>query len=133
MSSFTEASAFRPIWEGEHKGKWLVVEAFDWYLSNDLTGPFIRVEAGFIFDGATVPHPLTILFPRVHPSYMQAAALHDWLLKKERSGFSRQGIDLIFKEALKVLNNPKWRIWAMYNGVRSFGILAERHKYFKPL
>jgi len=131
MSSFTEASAFRPIWEGEHKGKWLVVESFDWFLSSDLSGPFIRVEAGFIFDGATVPRPFTLIFPKVHPAYMQAAALHDWLLTNERSDFSRKEIDLIFKEALEVLNNPEWRVWTMFNGVKAFGLIYERGQYFR--
>lgn len=133
MSSFTEATSFRPINEGPDAGLWQVVENFDWYLSSDLVGEKVTVLSGYLFDGASVPFILTAIFPRVHPKYMQAAALHDWLLTQERHRFSREEIDLMFYQALKVLNNPKWRSFAMYKAVHMYGRVSEGQRYFRKI
>jgi len=132
MSSFTKAVSFSPIQSGLHKGKWRVDDSFEWYLDKE-GGETIVVEAGFVFDGASVPSLLTAWFPRIHADYIQAAALHDWLLVEEREKFSRKEIDDIFKQALKVLDNPDSRVKMMYFGVSTFGKLKERQEYWKPL
>lgn len=132
MSSFTEAISFSPILAGVNKGKWKVGSSFEWYLT-DKEGDKIVVESGFPFDGASVPTLLTVWFPRIHTDYIQAAALHDWLLENERSNFSRKEIDRIFRQALRVLKNPKHRVNMMYLGVSLFGKLKERKNYWKTV
>jgi len=112
---------------------WLTGQSFRWLLDyNDQSKGEIVVPAEFPFDGASVP-PIPfvrIFFPRVHPAYMQSAALHDWCLKHERSRFSREQIDKIFREALEAQKNPGWRIRGMYLGVSLFGKLSEGDDYY---
>jgi len=112
---------------------WLTAESFRWLLDfDDPSKGEIIVPAFFPFDGASVPAipVIRIYFPRVHPGYMQSAALHDWCLKHERHRFSREEIDLIFAEALLAQKNPEWRIVGMYAGVSAFGKLIEGEEYY---
>jgi hypothetical protein len=128
MSSFTErllimavpssskgiARLLPPGWQ---RPRWEVWEGFR-YAVSDLDKPteVITVPEGFIFDGASVPLPFRILVPMAHPDYIQAAALHDWML--ESGLYSRKHCDHIFHEALGVLGMPQvWR-GAMFAAVR---------------
>ena len=130
-TKFTNATGFTPA-PVDVPEPWLTTEAFEWVLVyGDPSQGSVIVPAGFPFDGASIPPPVTLLLPRVHPSYMQSAALHDWLLKHERHRFSRHEIDLIFKEALRAQKNPPWRVNAMYAGVRPWGIVSEGRGYWK--
>lgn len=128
MSSFTErllimavpsspkglARLLPPGWQ---RPRWEVWDGFR-YAVSDLDNPTetIEVPEGFIFDGASVPLPFRLLVPMAHPDYIQAAALHDWML--ESGLYSRKRCDHIFHEALGVLGMPKvWR-GAMFAAVR---------------
>lgn len=62
-----------------------------------------------------------VLFPRSHPEYMAAAALHDWLYTRYDDPRSRSEADAIFREALNVLGTGKiWRT-LMWLAVRAGG------------
>lgn len=102
---------------GFQRPRWELWEGFC-YAVGDLDHPteIITVPEGFIFDGASVPLPFRILVPMAHPDYIQAAALHDWML--ESGLYSRKYCDQVFHEALGVLGMPQvWR-GAMFAGVR---------------
>lgn len=106
---FLPPSMQRPRWE-----TWI---GFD-YAVGSLEAPteVITVCGSFVFDGASVPLPLRILVPMAHPDYIQAAALHDWMLKSGK--YTRRYCDQVFHEALGVLGMPNlWR-GAMFGAVR---------------
>lgn len=133
IKKFTSNISFFPSpWNGYEP--WATHDAFEWELVyNQPEHGRIVVMAGFYFDGASVPALpfLRLLFPKVHPKYMQSAALHDWCLKYERHRFSRNDIDLIFRQALIAQGNPKWRVNGMYLGVSLFGKLTEWRDYYR--
>lgn len=102
---------------GFQRPSWMVLEGFR-YAVGDLDAPdeWITVPHGFVFDGASVPLPFRLLVPMAHPDYIQAAALHDWML--ESCKYSRAYCDRVFHEALGVLGMPPiWR-GAMFAAVR---------------
>lgn len=76
----------------------------------------ITVPRGFQFDGASIPLFARIFLPRIHPNYLQAAALHDWLYSTaHKHGRSRKWCDDMFCEAMGALGTPDfWRnlMWA---------------------
>jgi hypothetical protein len=127
MSSFTApltvtAVAGRPRgWRrllppGWQRPSWRTARAFS-YAVGGLARPsaVIVVPRGFVFDGASVPLPLRAFVPAAHPDYIQAAALHDWMLADEHP---RDEADRVFAEALAVLGMPAFWRGAMYAGVR---------------
>ncbi len=128
MSSFTSpliVQAVRPGTTGWHRWLppglqrpvWVVIGGFR-YAVGDLEAPseVIDVPAGFAFDGASVPLAFRLLFPMAHPDYIQAAALHDYMLSTGR--WPRRHCDAVFGEALRVLDVAEpWRT-ALWIGVR---------------
>ncbi len=136
MSSFTAQSQITPVrrdlpnWQrflppALHASRWRVNQNFKWHLSTDNTKEII-IEAGFEFDGASVPWPFTIIFPRAHSQYIQAACLHDWLYITKP--LSRRAADKEFYAALRVLGMPRAYAWVMYVTVRGGGWRAWQRK-----
>ncbi len=128
MSSFTkalivEAVAQKPKgWRrflppGFHTPKWKIWTGFD-YAVGDLQNPseVITVPGAFVFDGASVPLLLRFFVPMAHPNYIQAAALHDWMLESRL--YSRRHCDEVFHEALGVLGMTRFWRGAMFAAVR---------------
>ncbi len=128
MSSFTErlvvmavpsvtTGMARILPPGLQRPKWEVMDGFRYAVGSlDAPTEVIEVPEGFQFDGASVPLPFRILVPMAHPDYIQAAALHDWML--ESGLYTRRYCDQVFHEALGVLGMP--RLWrgAMFAAVR---------------
>ncbi|MFQ5623105.1 MAG: DUF1353 domain-containing protein [Paracoccaceae bacterium] len=81
----------------------------------------VAVPEGFLFDGLSVPWPVTLLIPKSHPAYLPAAALHDWLYVDTGWRGDRRYADAILHEALLVLGAPK--LWArlIWLAVRAAG------------
>lgn len=128
MSSFTSpliVQAVRPSvtgWRrwlppGLQRPVWEVIGGFRYAVGSlETPSEVIEVPAGFTFDGASVPLAFRLIFPMAHPDYIQAAALHDYMLETRR--WSRQHCDAVFGEALSVLAVPEpWRT-ALWLGVR---------------
>jgi len=128
MSSFTQPLIVTAVqgkpagWRrflppGMQRPRWKIWVGFD-YAVGDLGNPteVITVPDSFVFDGASVPLPFRMLVPMAHPDYIQAAALHDWML--ESGLYTRRRCDQVFHEALGVLGMPNpWR-GAMFGAVR---------------
>lgn len=77
----------------------------------------VSVPKAFQFDGASVPLVFRMLVPMAHPNYIQAAALHDYMLDHVEL-YGRRGCDKVFFEALGVLGMPLfWRL-CLYYAVR---------------
>ena len=138
MSSFTENIVIMAV-PGARKGlarllppgwqrpEWELWDGFR-YAVGSLETPteVISVPKYFRFDGASVPLLLRFFVPMAHPDYIQAAALHDFLLWEGRH--DRRACDRIFFEALGVLGMPLlWRL-AMYAGVRIGGLKRWRDR-----
>lgn len=113
---------------GFQRPRWELREGFR-YAVGSLENPdeFVDVPAGFQFDGASVPLPFRFLVPMAHPDYIQAAALHDFML--ESGHRTRRECDRVFYEALGVLGMPGFWRWIMYAAVRIGAIrLHARHR-----
>lgn len=140
MSSFTQSLVVTGVrsyptgWRrflppGFHLPQWKVWIGFD-YAIGDLEQPseVITVPAGFVFDGASVPLLLRFFVPMAHPNYLQAAALHDWMIKSKRH--TRAECDRVFREALGALGMPNFWRDVMFLAVRAG---AQRAAIFNAL
>lgn len=126
---------YRGIWKylppGLRTPIWEISAPFYYYTDHHR----ITVPIGFRFDGTSVPLVLRAFFPRAHPDYMQAAALHDylythcgntnpnvpWMESTEYQFLSRRQVDLIFYNGLKILGMSRLWAWPMYAAVRLGG------------
>jgi len=91
----------------------------------------VVAPAGMATDGASVPFPLTLFFPRTDPRYIQSVIIHDAALKYRRD-ISRRVIDGIFHGALKDEGVPFLLRNCLVAGVRVYGVLIEQFGYFRP-
>ena len=117
MSSFTNRLTISPF----NKKTWEVIDEFEFYRGDtleDSTG-LVRVQAGFVTDGASVPRGFWWICPRWDAQYGKAAVLHDKLYASHEK--SRKESDEIFMEAMEVLGVSKWKRKMMYRAVRMFG------------
>ncbi|WP_416558309.1 DUF1353 domain-containing protein [Phaeobacter sp. JH18-13] len=103
---------------GFRRPKWEVIGGFRYAVGNLKTpSEVINVPDGFTFDGASVPLLLRLFAPMAHPDYIQAAALHDWMLEHEDC--SRWHSDRVFREALEVLGMPPLWCALMHRAVNT--------------
>ena len=101
------------------------IDGRDWQLDSKLIyhsaiAGRIQVPVGFITDFASVPR----VFWRVLPpdDYGPAAVVHDWAYRSH--ALTRLVADQVYREALAVLEAPRWKQWVMYWGVRVGGSWA---------
>lgn len=117
---------------GFQRPSWEVIGGFR-YAVGSLEHPtdLIDVPDGFKFDGASVPWAARALVPMAHPDYIQATALHDWMLKSGR--WPRIYADWVFYEALGVLGmHGLWR-GIMFASVRIGAARAAARRMIKGM
>lgn len=132
MSSFTDNIVVMAVplsrsgWHrwlppGFHQPRWELWNGFT-YAVGDLGAPqyTVSVPKKFQFDGASVPLLFRMLVPMAHPNYIQAAALHDYMLGYVEL-YGRRTCDLVFYEALGVLGMPLFWRFCLYSAVRIGG------------
>ena len=118
-----------PAWMPE---QWYVARTFRYWTDGEGQGAYFDVPGGdldargdgeppFVFDGASVPWPLTIFVPKTHPIYLGASALHDYLYARRHEDVSRREADDYFLDAL-LISGLNW-FWAgaMWRAVRAAG------------
>ena len=88
------------------------------------------IPRGFTSDGASVPPPFTMFFPRVSLKYLRSVIIHDYLLTN-RQGNTRSWVDRVFHHALKEDTVGLIRRNLMVGAVRLYGIIKERKRYFR--
>lgn len=113
---------------------WIVSRDYEFWSESEGRGDRFVVPAGFDFDGASVPWPLTVLVPRTHPIYLGAAALHDYLYARRHGDVGRSRADALFLTALLV-SGLNW-FWAglIWRSVRAAGwAVWWKHKPETPL
>ena len=93
------------------------------------------VPKAFITDFATIPWPLTYIYPPDKKEYRRAATIHDFLLKEMYSGnlhtMTRKEASNIFRRALQYDEVDKITIQIFYVGVRSRDIYKATGKYLE--
>jgi hypothetical protein len=89
--------------------------------------PFVA-DAGFVFDGASVPRPLWWWYPPIGGKYDEAAVLHDWLYAKaehyvgdDHGHLSRGDADALMLEAMEATGVRVSAQRVIYSGVRAGG------------
>lgn len=88
---------------------------------SEIAGREIVVPAGFSTDFASIPRFFHRLLPK-NGAYDAAAVVHDYLYATGE--VPKDIADMIFLEAMTVLNVPVWRREAMYQAVDKFGFAA---------
>lgn len=96
---------------------WSLVTPLVWEIGEIGSGNFVVVPIGFISDGASIPWPVNIVFPRWGRKYRRPAVLHDFLLD---IGTRRSTADQIFREAMKACGVPLPVRWTFYYAVGFF-------------
>jgi hypothetical protein len=117
MSNFTSPCRIEIIGNNLFK----TIEPFEYHVGEYPSNEVIHVPIGLKTDFASVPR---FFWPVISPidSHAKAALIHDFMYQNYYDEKLR--CDEIFKEALQVLNVPKWKMFFLYYGVKFFGFYA---------
>ena len=137
MSRFTQDQ--EPLGRFVGDEAYQLAEDLSYALGTENSGRLLIVPNGFQTDFASIP----VFFQRILrklDKHRRAAILHDWLysycgkvkvvlmgkqtLVEVQENFTRKQCDLIFLDAMEVLEVPTWKRQAMYWAVRSGGWVA---------
>ena len=114
MSQFTTPCKVEVV------GKWKfrLIETFEYHVGTFPSEQIIKVPENFITDFGSVPR---IFWWAISPidEYAKAAVLHDWMYDTHYA--PKSICEKIFKEAMEVLEVPKWKIFCIYWSVYLFG------------
>ena len=113
MSSFTKHPPLQPLSDGIH---WQVVEDFEYHVGKEESNDVVKVPAGFITDGASIPKIFWSIIGGPWGKYGYAAILHDFCYSTQTR--TRLASDKIFLEAMKVLQVNIFKRLIMYRAVR---------------
>lgn len=105
MSTFTKTLD----WYERIGFKYRVKSPLQWELANVGSGYWLTVPKDFQFD-LSVPRWLTWLINPHNPTYLKAAALHDFALE---SNWERVSAAAVFNSALKAQGVNRWKRLAM--------------------
>lgn len=99
----------------DRRGTWKLLQPLVY--SSELAG-MITVPAGFVTDFASVPR-IPVAFLLAGDCGQEAAVIHDFLYTTHQ--VPRETADAVLREALLVGDEPAWRAWLMWAGVRVGG------------
>ena len=132
-----------PVPDPEHRFVgWLLVSYYngvEWRLADDFgyctdAGELCTVRKGFVFDFASIPRPLQIIFPAAGDGknfYGVAAILHDWLYAHRKIGgrpITRREADALFYEVMRYVGCSRFVAYSMWSAVRAGGWLPWRRR-----
>jgi len=117
VSSFTTQLEVTPLPNGRD---WKLLRPFVYYVGTEPSDDVISVPADFITDFASIPRALWWLYPPTG-QWGKAAVIHDYLYRTPSHQCTRKEADLIFVEAMAVLDVPRHRRAIMYRALRAFG------------
>ena len=79
----------------------------------------LEIEAGYTFNGASIPRPLwSLIGTPFKPEYLEAACYHDWICEHAERYTHRTAGDEVFLQLLTDAGVPYWRRTVMFLGVR---------------
>jgi len=116
-------SQFTSNFKGELIGKnlWKNLETFEYHVGEYPSEEIITVPEGFITDFASVPRIFWLIISPID-EHGKAAVIHDYCYYY--AIYSKKQSDLIFYEALYVLEVVPWKAWCMYQSVKIGGHYA---------
>jgi hypothetical protein len=120
MSRFTDVLIVSPLADGK---SWYLRRSFGYAVGSKDSGDVVEVLEGFQTDFTSVPRPLWWLFP-TWGKYGNAAVIHDFMYSDQSR--TRKESDLIFLEAMRVLNVGGIPRTLLYLAVKFFGSFAWR-------
>lgn len=100
----------------DRRGTWRLLQPLVYH--SDVLRRTLTVPDGFITDFASVPR-LPVAFLLTAEAGHEAAVVHDFLYTTHE--VERRVADAVFEEALLVGDEPRWRAWLMWAGVRIGG------------
>lgn len=118
MSRFTGLLAVR--FTGDRHA--ILLEDLVWELDHEGSGEEIRVPAGFVSDGATIPRPLWWFMPAWGSRETRATILHDYLLA---TPVPRAEADRQLYLALRALGVGLVKARVIWIAARTFGAIKE--------
>jgi hypothetical protein len=125
MSSFTTPLVAEFEDDGIHYVIWQI---FAYAIGLLGSGIMVSVPVGYRTDLASVPWWIRWLLPP-NGKYGKAAVIHDFICSYRTVNMNGQNVyvtrktgDLIFLEAMGVLNVPAWQKWSMFCAVRAYAI-----------
>jgi hypothetical protein len=125
VSSFTTPLVAEFEDDGIHYVIW---QMFAYVIGALGSGIGVNVPAGYRTDLASVPWWIRWLLPP-NGKYGKAAVIHDFICSYRTVNMNGQAVyvtrktgDLIFLEAMGVLNVPAWQKWSMFYAVRAYAI-----------
>ena len=112
----------RPLRNGK---EWEIVE--DYVYINRQGSLHLTVEAGFVFDGASIPRVFwRLIGPPMAGKYAHASLIHDYLYVHQKSLITRKAADDIMLEIMQEDGVSWWKRNAIHRGVRLGGGRAWR-------
>jgi hypothetical protein len=119
MSDYSKFIALCPL----ENGNWKLDDAMPFELVYGDALSTVYVPRGFVTDGASIPLLLRVIFDRGDSRYMKAAILHDYMLvvRYIENGdfiYTTKQAALAFRDGLIAAKVVKWRVAAMWRGVR---------------
>jgi hypothetical protein len=127
MSEFTEPLRLLPINQKTALGQqvYQLIEGFTYFVGSLETPVFsVRVPAGTKTDLATMPWPVSLVYPPDGP-YKQAAVLHDYLWSVARTKADYLMADAIFFDAVICTGIDERTAWRFYKWVRRYARLRD--------
>lgn len=91
----------------------------NWIVVKDYSYRGIVIPAGFVFDGASIPWYLGMLYQKSDPQWIIAALVHDWLYFTQM--YPRWVSDSFLEEVMLIQGNPSKRAKLFYGAVSLFG------------
>ena len=98
-----------------------------WFESDLLGGRVIKVPEGFISDRESIPRWLPIFYALLAGTASRAGVVHDRLYQLHKVvdlDVSRKLADAVYYEANALDQNPGWKRWLKWLGLRIGGALA---------
>lgn len=113
------------------KGVWRLLEPY--HVEVEASGEVFSfwIQAGFEFDGASIPRLLWRLcgHPMEAPR-IAAALVHDWLYRAQLT--DRHMADEVFNRICKAVGMGAWRTGPEYYALRAFGWAAWNNNHYWP-
>lgn len=100
-----------------------------WMLVKDYEYRGVKIPAGFVSDGASIPKFLRWFYNPHDPRTLLPALVHDWLYFCKFFGDSKSGrriADKIFKDLLYLEQNRNSKVFAYFKAVDLFGGIGYR-------
>ena len=114
MSQFTTELVVEPIGDG----RYVLVEPFEYHVGCYPSDEVIKVPVGFDTDFASVPKFAQWLIAK-RGKHDKADVVHDYCYRYGL--YNKYRCDIIYLEAMTVLDVPKWKRTIMFTSVLLFG------------